>query len=95
MKAYFYEWIQNISVYLILMMAVMQLIVNKEYQKYFQFFSGLLLILLLLTPVLRITNMQNTFQTLFQSVQHRQEEETLKEYEAYLWDASNLWEEDP
>ncbi|MDD3360543.1 MAG: stage III sporulation protein AF [Hespellia sp.] len=95
MKAYFYEWIQNLSVYLILMMAVMQLIINKEYQKYFQFFSGLLLILLLLTPVLRITNMQNTFQTLFQSVQHRQEQETLKEYEAYLWDASNLWEEDP
>ena len=47
-----YSWIQNISVYLIVTAAVMHAIPGKEYEKYVRFFSGLVLILLLLTPLL-------------------------------------------
>ena len=44
-----YGWIQDISVYLIVMAAVMHAIPGKDYGKYIRFFSGLVLILLLST----------------------------------------------
>lgn len=95
MKQFIYDWIQNLSIYMVLMMAVLQLIANKDYQKYFQFLSGLLFILLLITPLMKITNTQTTFQELFQSIQYQQETELLEEYETYLMDSANLWEEEP
>ncbi|MDD3403841.1 MAG: stage III sporulation protein AF [Hespellia sp.] len=94
MQNMIYDWIQNLSVYIILMMAVLQLISNAEYRKYFRFFSGLLLILLLLTPLLRLTGMEQTFYDLYHSIEYRQEKEAIAEYESYLKDASNLWEEE-
>ena len=49
-----YRWIQNISVYLIVMAAVMHAIPGKDYGKYIRFFSGLVLILMLSSPLLRL-----------------------------------------
>ena len=56
-----YGWIQSIAVYLIVAAAVLQAIPGKEYKKYIQFFSGLVLILLLFTPILKLTGMAGTF----------------------------------
>ena len=55
-----YGWIQNIAVYLIVAAAVMHAIPGKDYGKYVRFFSGLVLILLLFTPVLNLTGMVGT-----------------------------------
>ena len=60
-----YGWIQNISVYLIVMAAVMHAIPGKDYGKYIRFFSGLVLILLLSTPLLKLAGMEGTFRTLY------------------------------
>lgn len=94
MKILIYEWIQNLSVYIILMMAVLQLISNEEYRKYFRFFSGILMMLLVLTPVLKLLNMQPTFDELYRSVTYAQELEMLNEYETFLENAANIWEEE-
>ena len=56
-----YGWIQNIAVYLIVAAAVMHAIPGKDYGKYVRFFSGLVLILLLFTPVLNLTGMVERF----------------------------------
>ena len=56
-----YSWIQNISVYLIVTAAVMHAIPGKEYEKYVRFFSGLVLILLLFTPLLKLTGKETDF----------------------------------
>lgn len=62
-----YDWIQNIAVYLILVSAVMHAIPGKDYEKYIRFFSGLMLILLLFTPLLNLTGMAEEFTSLYKS----------------------------
>lgn len=48
------ELIQNLLVYIILVSALRGLVSNPKYQQYFQFFSGMILILFLITPVLQL-----------------------------------------
>ena len=44
MIAFFYQWLQNIAFYLILITAIIQIIPNHSYKKYIRFFTGLILI---------------------------------------------------
>ena len=46
-----YEWIRNITYYLIFITVVENLLPNKKYEKYVKFFAGMVLILLVLKPV--------------------------------------------
>lgn len=54
MFEYLYEWLQNISYYLILVTAVTYVLPSGSYRKYIRFFTGLVLIFMLLTPVLNL-----------------------------------------
>ena len=54
----FYQWLQDLAVYLILVSAILQALPQESYQKYIRFFSGLVLIILLMTPLLRLTDME-------------------------------------
>ena len=49
-----YEWLQNISYYLILVTAVTYVLPSGSYRKYIRFFTGLVLILMLLIPVMNL-----------------------------------------
>lgn len=51
---YIYEWIQNIAFYLVLVTAVLHAVPGKDYKKYIRFFTGLVLILMILTPLLQV-----------------------------------------
>ncbi|MGN0404216.1 MAG: stage III sporulation protein AF [Bariatricus sp.] len=51
---YFYEWLRNLAFYMVLMTAVLHLIPNKSYEKYIRFFCGLILVILLMTPVMKV-----------------------------------------
>ncbi len=68
-----YGWIQNIAVYLIVVTAVMHVIPGKEYGKYVRFFSGLILILLLFTPLLKLTGLEQTFAGIYRSKEYEME----------------------
>lgn len=46
------EWVQRIAIYIILVTVLRSLISKPQYQQYFRFVSGLILILILITPVL-------------------------------------------
>ena len=54
MFEYLYEWLKDISFYLILVTAVTYVLPSNSYRKYIRFFTGLVLILMLLTPVLNL-----------------------------------------
>lgn len=54
---YFYEWMENIAFYLIVLVAVLQMIPRNSYQKYVRFFAGMILILLLAEPILKMVGM--------------------------------------
>ena len=51
------QWLKNITFYYIVVTLILQMAPNHEYKKYIQFFTGLILILLLAEPVLNLTEM--------------------------------------
>ncbi|SHJ23853.1 stage III sporulation protein AF [Hespellia stercorisuis] len=91
MWQYINDWIKNIAYYMILMMAVMQAVPSQEYRKYFRYFTGLLLILLLVTPVFKILGMEENFTEIYQSIRYRQENAQIKEL-SEGWSETD-WEE--
>lgn len=76
-----YEWIQKIAFYLVLITAVMQAVPNKEYKKYIRFFTGLVLILMLLTPILKVFGTEVGAADFYESPEYKQ---VLQEYEMSL-----------
>lgn len=76
-----YGWIQNISVYLIVMAAVMHAIPGKDYGKYIRFFSGLVLILLLSTPLLKLAGVEDTFRTIYKSREYEMKRQEIERAE--------------
>lgn len=57
----FFGWIRDLSVYLITAAALLYAVPGEEYRKYIRFYSGLVLVLLLITPVIKIFGMESTF----------------------------------
>ena len=49
-----YSWVKNLVFFYILMTAVLHLLPKSSYEKYVRFFCGLLLVVLLLSPVLEL-----------------------------------------
>lgn len=70
---YIYEWLRNISYYLILVTAVCYVLPSASYRKYIRFFTGLVLISMLLAPVINLIG-RNSFQG----------EEMIRKYEAEI-----------
>ena len=68
-----YQWLQDLAVYLILVSAILQALPQESYQKYIRCFSGLVLIILLMTPLLRLTDMEDSFRSRVQEQNMEQE----------------------
>ena len=68
-----YGWIQNIAVYLIITTGVMHIVPGKEYGKYIRFFSGLILIVLLASPILRLAGLWEDFGELYRNREYEME----------------------
>lgn len=72
-----YSWMQNLACFFILASAVMHFLPENSYKKYVQFYMGLLVILVILSPVFHLTDLEDKFQGLvqeFQDTQTRREE---------------------
>ncbi len=76
MIAFIYEWMENIAFYLVIMVAVMHIIPQKSYQKYIRFFAGMILILMLAGPILRIVGMTELQSTAYQNALQEIEDAT-------------------
>ena len=57
MLDYIYQWIENVAFYMVLVVAVIQMIPGESYKKYIRFFVGMILILMLSGPILKIWGM--------------------------------------
>lgn len=51
-----YEWMRNFTFYMMIITVAMQLLPNHDYKKYIRFFSGLILILMMIGPILKVFN---------------------------------------
>ncbi|TAH66647.1 MAG: hypothetical protein EWM47_09940 [Anaerolineaceae bacterium] len=52
-----YEWVRNIVIYLILNTIIMNLLGNSSYKKYVSIISGMILLLIVVSPFLKLINM--------------------------------------
>lgn len=78
-----YEWIQSITVYLIVTAALLHAIPGKDYGRYIRFFSGLVLILLLAAPLLNLTDMKARFDTLYNNNEYEMEKQEIERAEEF------------
>lgn len=79
MFVFLYEWIRNVAFYIVIITAIIQILPNDTYKKYIHFFTGLVLILLLMTPLLKILGMDNLSSPLRQEKFEQKLEEIEKE----------------
>lgn len=66
-----YEWIRSIAVCLVVMTAVLHAVPGKDYVKYIRFFTGLVLIILMFTPLLKLSGMEQRFRTIWADEEYR------------------------
>ena len=78
-----YEWIQNIIIFLIFASAVLEVLPGNAYQKYIRFFVGIVLILLVTSPFLKLSGMESRLFDIYRS----------REYERELDEAERLEKE--
>lgn len=79
MLTFIYEWVENIAFYLIILVAVMQMIPNNSYRKYIRFFAGMILILMLAGPILKLFDME-----MFHIDQYRNVMREIEEASGYM-----------
>lgn len=84
MFEFLYEWIRNIAFYMVLATAVIQVLPDNTYKKYLRFFTGMILIMLLMTPVLKIFGMEESFHDVFNNAAYEQEVRRIRETTDYL-----------
>lgn len=69
----FYSWIKGIAFYIILVTTVMYVLPNQKYQKYLRFFTGIVMILLVINPILKVLKQDQNLSYTFQLNNYRQE----------------------
>lgn len=79
MLTYIYDWIENIAFYLVILVAVMQMIPQNSYQKYIRFFAGMILILMLAGPIVKLFGMTD-----FQSIEYQSVLQEIEEASGYM-----------
>ena len=52
-----YSWIRNIVIYMIMNTVIMNLLGNKSYKKYISIVSGMILVLIVISPVMKLMKM--------------------------------------
>lgn len=79
-----YLWLRNISFCLVILSAVMYAVPGSSYMKYIRFFTGLVLVILMFTPVLRITGMEQDFRSIYKNAEYKINKEEIERAEELL-----------
>lgn len=74
-----YEWLKDLAYYVILVTVISHMIPGEVYQKYIRFFTGLVMVVLLLSPVLWLFQEQDPLQLM---ERYEQGMEDLERWEA-------------
>ncbi|MDO4473455.1 MAG: stage III sporulation protein AF [Eubacteriales bacterium] len=73
MLEYLSEWMKQIAYYMVLVTMVIQLTAGKSYQKYIRMFTGIVLVLFVLSPAAKFASVD--FREIMDSVKNRYEQE--------------------
>lgn len=73
MLDYIFGWIKDIVFYLILLTMVMHLLPNKQYHKYVKLFAGMLLVIIVISPMTQLLNWDHIFDFHYMEKSYEQE----------------------
>lgn len=90
MFQYLYEWAQNLAFYLVLITAVLHAVPDAGYKRYIRFFTGMVLILMIITPVFRIFGMDSQIVNFYQSREYEEKLREIEEAAGFLEDVDGL-----
>lgn len=58
MKKILYEWIRNVAYYMILTGIIINILPNAKYEKYVRLVTGIILIIMMVNPILKLTDFE-------------------------------------
>lgn len=79
MLDYIYEWLENIAFYMVIIVAVIQMIPGDSYKKYIRFFAGMILILMLTGPIFNVFGM-----SYYQNKEYQKKLKEIEEATTYM-----------
>ena len=90
MLDWLYEWIKNLAFYMIIVSVIFKVLPGNGYQKYIQFFSGIVFILLVFLPIVRVLGKEQTIKDLYEGYSYEQKKEEMEMMENYFTDTNIL-----
>jgi len=84
-----YGWMENLAYYFIFLSAVMNFVPDNSYRKYIRYFMGILLIMLLLSPILQYFRLDEEIELSF--FNYTMEEEATEQWENYARDVEEKY----
>lgn len=82
-----YEWLQNIVFFLLIAGAVLDALPGNHYRKYIRFFSGMVILLLLASPLLKLGGLTDVFDDIYQGWEQEQIARDAEQMEQYFEEA--------
>lgn len=73
-----YQWVSSILCFLIFVYGIKAMLPSKKYEKYIRFFTGMILILLVIQPVMGGLNLEDRLAYYFENISFQRESEDLK-----------------
>lgn len=84
MFEYIYQWLQNLAFYMILVTAVLHVVPDDSYRKYIRFYCGLVLVVMLAAPVMRLFGAEEAFREIYQNIRYEETRRQMQEADTYL-----------
>ena len=79
MKEALYSWIKCLAIFYILLTMLLHLVPTEKYQKYVRFFMGLVLIVILVTPMLSLLEKNRELPSSFSYLYSQEENKRLEQ----------------
>ena len=76
---FLYGWVKNLAVFMILISMIRNLLPKNNYEKYVRLFTGMLAVILVMEPLIKILGVQDSIDNLFSLDIYSQEMDAMKE----------------
>ena len=73
------EWVKNLAVCMILIAAILRMLPRSHFEKYVRFYTGLLVLLLIIRPVFQLLSLENPFEDAFSRFSEYLDDEKMEE----------------
>lgn len=88
-----YEWIQNLVFFLLIAGMMLDALPGTAYRKYVRFFTGMVVILLLVSPIFKLGGIKQNFEELYHGEEYERMVREAESMEQYFQEAGEeFWQ---